>query len=218
MSSDFEQELIRLRRALFSMGACAELRVTQAFDALLRRDVGVAQAVRENDDEVDNMDLDIEDECLRILALQHPVAGDLRFVLTALRMSIDLERIADLARGIAKRVIRMSAYPPLPFPPALPEMADAARKMLAEALTALAKQEVARAEEVRRADSFVDQKHKQFFEWVVTDLPRHGEHARAAVDLLFVGRAIERIGDLSTNIAEDVIFAFRGDVVRHRKP
>jgi phosphate transport system protein len=218
VSVELENELVRLRRALLSMSASAELRVSQAFEALFNRDSGTASAVRDSDREIDEMELDIESECLRILALQHPVASDLRYVLSALRINTELERIADLARGVAKRVIRISSASPVALPESMVQMAAAVRKMLSDALRALASQDEELARQVRRDDAFVDARHKEFYDWAVGQLQRAPDGARAMVDLLFIARAMERIGDLSTNIAEAVIFAAGGGVVRHMRP
>lgn len=216
MSVDLENEITKLRRALLSMAASSELRVSQAFEALFNRDSGTAEAVRDSDREIDEMELDIESECLRILALQHPVASDLRFVLSSLRINTELERIADLARGVSKRVIRVSASPPLALPESMREMADAVRKMLSNALKSLAESDEELARQVRRDDAFVDGKHKEFYAWALEQLQSRPEVAKPIVDLLFIARAMERIGDLSTNIAEAVIFAAGGGVVRHQ--
>ncbi len=218
MPTELDKELTTLRRALLSMSASAELRVTQAYDALLNRDSAVADAVRVSDDEIDDMENDIEAECLRILALQHPVASDLRYVIAALRINADLERIADLARGIAKRVIYMSREKPIPFPRELGQICDASRDILSDALRALAEQDAELASRVRRADKRVDALHKSVYNWAINELPSHAEDAQSMVDLLFIARAIERIADLATNIAEDVIFSVGGDIVRHTKP
>lgn len=218
MSVELENELTKLRRALLSMSASAELRVSQAFESLFNRDAGMASAVRDSDREIDEMELDIESECLRILALQHPVASDLRFVLSALRINTELERIADLARGVAKRVIKISGAQPIALPDSMVEMAAAVRKMLSDALKSLASEDEELARQVRRDDAFVDARHKQFYDWAVGQLQNMPDGARAMVDLLFIARAMERIGDLSTNIAEAVIFAAGGGVVRHMRP
>jgi len=216
VGSDLKSELTLLRRNLLAMSASAELRVNQAFEALLQRDLGMAQAVRENDDEIDQAEIDLEAECLRILALHHPVATDLRHVLMALRVNIDLERIADLAKGICKRVLDMGNCEPVPLPEDFRTISKECSDLVAKALRALANEDVGLAAQVCEEDESIDVLHNKLIDWVVQELPGHVSDTQALVDLLFVVRAIERIGDLCTNIAEDVIFASRGDIVRHK--
>jgi len=218
VSTELQKGLIGLRRSLLAMAAEAELRVNQAFDALLEGDVELARLVRANDDRVDRMDIDIESECLQILALQQPVASDLRFVLATLRIEASLERIADLARGIAKRVLKIADGRLVRPPPTLRSMCDAVRAMLADALRALADQDAELAQRVRRADETVDQYNRELFNWALNEIQGRVDEAPTIVNLLFVVRTIERIGDLTKAIAEDVVFAVEGDVVRHERP
>jgi phosphate transport system protein len=215
---ELDKELVALHRAVLSMGAVARERVSQAFRALLDHDVALAQAVREGDREIDRMELDIDQECLKILALQGPVAGDLRYVLAILRINQDLERIADFAKSIAKRVIDMDAEGPVEFPSNISRMADATEKMLADALRALADRDANLAREVRRADQFVDDRNREVFHWAIEEVAEHGERARGIIDIVSAARSIERIADLSTNIGEDVVFAVGGQVLRHQPP
>jgi len=215
---ELDKGLVALHRAVLSMGAVARERVGQAFRALLDHDVALAQAVREGDREIDRMELDIDEECLKILALQGPVAGDLRYVLAILRINQDLERIADFAKSIAKRVIDMDGETPIQFPSNIARMADATEKMLADALRALADRDAVLAREVRRADQFVDDRNREVFHWAIEEVATHGERARGIIDIVSAARSIERIADLSTNIAEDVVFAVGGQVLRHQPP
>ncbi len=216
MGGDLKSELTLLRRDLLAMSAASELRVSQAFEALLERDLGIAQAVRENDDEIDRAELDLEEECLRILALHHPVATDLRHVLMTLRVNIDLERIADLAKGVCKRVLDMGNCEPVPLPDDLRRITEACSGLLSKTLRALANEDVELAREVCQEDKPIDELHNKLIDWVVHELPEHVEDTQPLVDVLFIVRAIERIGDLCTNIAEDIVFASRGDVIRHK--
>ncbi len=217
MAIDLRRELGELRRAILSMGSLVEQRVEQAIEALFTGNVDVAREVRLGDRDVDTMDVDIERRCLRILALSQPVATDLRFVLAVMRINNDLERIGDEARSIAKRVIDLSEATPIEFPQALRQMADAARRMLADALTALTEEDADLSRRIKRADEQVDSLQKEIFAWIQTEIPRHVEATRAAIDLLSAARRLERIADLSTNIAEDVIFLAEGSLVRHEQ-
>lgn len=215
---DLHNELTRLRRMILSMGASVEQRVAEAFDSVLARDINEARAVRTSDDEIDAMDLDVEAECLRILALSHPVAGDLRFVLSVIRINTDLERMADLATSIAKRVIAMDDQTsPIELPPALAEMASCTQRMLGDALKALADEDAALCYRVRKSDDRVDDLLKELFVWAQQEIPRNVETTPFAINVLSIARKIERIADMTTNIAEDVLFLIDGSIVRHSK-
>lgn len=201
---------------LLSMGAQVEQRVQHAMSALLRQDLRLAEAVREGDDEIDRLDLSVEAECVEIIALHHPVARDLRYVLAALRINADLERIADLARSIAKRSIKLAYLPPVDRPPALVEMGQRIQSILAETLQALTDQDAVLAQQVRRRDREVDQLYKQLMAWTVDEVAKHGQRPKPVLDMVAVLRSMERIADLATNIAEAVVFSVEGSVVRHQ--
>ena len=210
-------ELTQLRRAILTLGAAVEQRVAKVVEALVNHDVEVARFVRTSDTEIDEMEVDIEEECFRALALTQPVAGDLRFILSVLRINNELERIADLAKGIAKRVLHMETEAPVIIPPALTEMAYSALKMLSDALSSLANHDANLCRSVRRSDQRVDDLQKEIFAWVHSEIPRHVEVTQGAIDVLSIARALERIADMSTNIAEDVMFLIEGSVVRHQR-
>lgn len=215
MTTGTQIELTALRRAILSMAACTEQRVVIAFDSIADLDAQLAIQVRHGDSEIDEMESDIDEECLRLLALHNPFAGDLRFVLATLRIDQSLERIADLAKNIAKRVLDLRDQPRITAPTTLDEMAASTKSMLANAIKALADGDIELATNVRQADDAVDEGHKTMFLWAVQTLPEQGQHARAILDLLSIARSIERIADLTTNIAEDVIFVVGGRSVRH---
>lgn len=215
MTEKTQLDLIHLRRALLSMSASTEVRVAKAFDALFNRDAAAAKIVREGDDEIDEMELSLETECLEILALDQPMAGDLRFVLAAIRISMALERMADIARTVAKGVMKLDGEAEIEYPPAMKEMADECRAMVSDVIKSLADSDEKLAHEVRKRDQFVDRKNKEFFAWVVQTLRDGNCDVRAMIRLLIIGRSIERIADIAGNIAEDVIFAVGGSIVRH---
>lgn len=217
MAIDLQSELTECRRAILSMGAAVEQRVNHVIDAMLQNDFDVARGVRRGDAEIDAMDLDIEAECLRILALSQPVAGDLRFVLAVMRINGDLERIGDCAKSIGKRVMALTKGQPIAVPPSLVDMASATREMLSNALEAFADEDVPLSRQVRRDDQRVDDLQKEIFAWVQEQIPRDVDSTKAAIDILSIARKLERISDLCTNIAEDVIFFVEGSVVRHRR-
>ncbi len=215
MPAELLDQLVSLRRTLLTMGAISEQRVNQALDALINFDKTLAEEVRAKDDDLDEMEVDIEAECLRILALHHPVARDLRFVLAAIRINADLERLGDLAKGISKRLLLIPEGEQIPNPPALAEMADAVRKILADSLKSLSEDDAELASAVRRADEYIDDKQREMFTWAEAEIPEHVATAQSVIHMLFAVRSIERIADLATNIAEDVIFYVEGSIVRH---
>jgi phosphate transport system protein len=217
MGIDLVTELTEVRRMILTMAAAVEQQVDRAIRALQTKDIALAREVRQSDSEINQLELDIENECLRIFALTHPVAGDLRFVMAVLRMNSNLERIGDKAKSIAKRVIDLTDCVPLPLPAALFDMAREARGMLASALTALANEDAELCRQVRRSDDRVDEMQRQIFTWAHLEIPRHVETTQAVIDVLSIGRALERIADLAAAIAEDVIFLVEGSVVRHTK-
>jgi len=217
MASVLSNELTELRKTILTMGAAVEQRLNQAFRAILEHDHNSAESVRTGDDEIDEMEVRIEGECLRVLALSHPVAGDLRFILAVMRTNANLERIADHAHSIAKRVLDLERLPAIKVPDALLKMIDETRVMYGGALKALADEDTGLARMVRRSDQRVDDLQKEIFAWVKQSITANVECSDAAIDLLSVARKLERIADVSTNIAEDVIFLAEGSVVRHTR-
>jgi phosphate transport system protein len=217
MGIDLVTELIEIRRSILSMAASVEQQVDRSISSLVNMDIALARQVKAGDEEINKLELDIENECLRIFALTHPVAGDLRFVMAVLRINSNLERIGDKAKTIAKRIIDLTDCAPLPFPPVLAEMARQTRKMLGDALTALANEDAELCRHIRLSDDHIDSMQKELFNWAHVEIPQHVECTHAVIDVLSISRALERIADLSTNIAEDVIFLVEGAVVRHSK-
>lgn len=217
MTTNTQQELTALRRVLLSMSASAEQSVSQAFEALYNRDPAAARRVRKSDRAIDKMELDIDAECLRVLALHNPVASDLRFVISSLRISVNLERIADYAKSVAKRVIDLCELPEQAVPPVMREMMDAALQMLADACRSLAEQDADLALRVRQSDDYVDERYRQLFEWAAQQMTTSPDSVPAIIDMLSITRAVERIADHATSLAADVIFAVGGERVRHPK-
>ena len=213
--SSLPDELLKLRRLLLSMGAQVEQRVGHAVEAVLRHDLRLAEAVREGDDEIDRFDLSVEAECVEIIALHHPVARDLRYVLAALRISADLEKIADLARSIAKKAIKLEYSPRVDRPPELIAMTRQVTAMLALALESLTEQDAQKAYQVRRIDKEVDTLHKAMMAWTLEQVSKSGREPKPLLDMVGVVRSLERIADLSTNVAEAVVFSVDGAVIRH---
>ncbi|MFM1829827.1 MAG: hypothetical protein RLZZ558_167 [Planctomycetota bacterium] len=215
MAVDLRNEMVELRRNLLAMGAAVEQRVTQVIEAMIDGDLSLAEGVKAGDAEVDRMELELEADCMRLLALAQPVAGDLRLILAVIRISGQLERVADLARGVAKKLIKVSAMDTLALPPAMTDLAFATRTQLSDVLAALANEDAALCRQVRRSDQRVDDLYKEILIWGREEIPQHPETAQSAIDILTIAQRFERIADMTTNIAEDVIFMVEGRVVRH---
>lgn len=208
-------EIAKLRRMLLKMSAEVEQRVSGAVDALVRRDLERAAEVRYGDDDIDQFDLDIENECVEILALHQPVARDLRFVLTAMRVNADLERIGDLARAVARRAIKLEKRIPIERPAELAEMARSVRSIISDAMRVLAEPDEAMCAAIRGKDAEIDASYKAVFTWAASKMQDQGEAASAVIDVLSIVRNLERMADLAVNIAEAVIFLIEGTIVRH---
>jgi phosphate transport system protein len=215
VSHDMDLELVRLKRELLTMSATTEARVTESFQALIDRDYKLADHVRISDDEIDKMEVDIEAACLRVLALYQPMAGDLRFVLAAMRINSALERMADLARSVAKRAMKLAEKPPVRIPNELREMTEATRRMVADTMLSLSQQDADLARQVRKSDPMIDAKNRELYAWVIHEIPGHLDQVQPIIDLLLATRTIERIGDTASQIAEDVMFMVGGTIVRH---
>jgi phosphate transport system protein len=217
MAVDLRNEMVELRRNLLAMGAAVEQRVTRVIESMIDGDLSLAESVKAGDAEIDRMEVELEASCMRLLALAQPVAGDLRLILTVIRISNELERVADLARGIAKKLIKVAAVEAVTMPMAMTDLAFATRTMLADVLAALANEDPALCRQVCRSDERVDELYKQVLSWGRFEIPQHPEATAAAIDVLTIAQRFERIADMTTNIAEDVIFLVEGRVVRHEQ-
>ncbi len=215
MGVNLQTEILELRRSLLGMGALVEQRVNAVVEALIDSNLEIAQSVRQGDDEIDQMEVDIEAQCMRLLALAHPVATDLRFVLAVIRISGELERIGDLARGISKRLLRLGATQAADMPSPLMDIAFGARTMLSDVLSAMINEDTQLCRQVRRSDQRIDDIHKTVLLWGREEMPRNQEAATNAIEILGIAQRFERIADVAAHIADDVIFLIEGRVVRH---
>ena len=216
MAVNLQNEIIELRRSLLSMGALVEQRVNAVVASLIDSDLDAAQSVRQGDDDIDRMEVAIEAQCMRLLALAHPVATDLRFVLAVIRISGELERIGDLARGIAKRIIKLSQMDAVELPPVVIDLAFGSRTMLGDVLSALGSEDAQLFREVRRSDQRIDELHKTVLSWARDKMDSSPGSAGLAIEFLSIGQRFERIADLAAHVADDVIFLIEGRVVRHQ--
>jgi len=211
----FEEELQALKNRLLTMGALVEERVHQAVRSLIDRRLEEAEAVIAADKEVNDLQIDIDDRCLKLLATQSPLAIDLRLITAAMKINADLERIGDQAVNIAENVIKLLPQPPLKPLIDIPRMAELAQQMTRDALDAFVKKDPALARDVLRRDDEVDNLKDQVFRELLTYMMADPGTIQRALSLILISRNIERIADHATNIAEDVIFLVEAKDVRH---
>lgn len=218
MQRHIDQELADLKTQLLKMGALVEEQVERAIKALVDRDSALASQVIERDKLVNRFDVDIDENCIRLLALQAPAARDLRFVTTAMKISTELERMSDLAENICERAIELNEEPQLKPYIDIPRMADWTMRMVRECLDAFVRSDAALARKVCADDHFVDNLTHQLFRELLSFMLENPETITRAIRLTFIGKYIERIADHATNIAELVIYMVEGRIVRHITP
>ena len=216
MREHLEREISRLKRQVGSLAAAVENAVAQAVQAAGEGNSELAAAVIERDNLIDHNEIILEEECLKILALHQPVAGDLRYIITFLKVNGELERIGDLAVNIAKCAMELAALREEP-----PEGIDfrvlttRVREMLKRALDALLTRNCLEANEALKMDEEVDRMNRENFETITGLIRKYPRFASSYVHTLFISRHLERIGDCTTNICEDVIYLELGKIVRH---
>lgn len=216
MTQVFIHEVERVKKSILALSAQVEENVILAVKALRERDAKLAKQVRDSDADIDAAEVEVEEEALKILALHQPVAMDLRFLTTVLKINNDLERIGDLAANIAKRARKISKQPVLPMPEELHQMAASARDMVRDSLTAFVNLDSEKAREVCKADDEVDKLCKQVFTFVENQVQKNSDHIGYYLNMLTASRNLERIGDHATNIAEDIVYLVEGQIVRHQ--
>jgi phosphate transport system protein len=215
ISQDYEAELESVRQRLLAMGRHVDEVLDTAGRALSTRDGELANRVILGDDETDSMELEIDHQCLETLARRQPVAGDLRLLTSAMKLVIELERIADLGVSIASRVVELASEPPLTGPEDLVRMLTTAREMLVEAMSALEIESVECATRAIAKDDVVDGYYTQIFNDVLSRMRENPDNIFRATRIQAISKYIERIGDHATNVAERVIFILTGEEIRH---
>lgn len=210
------RDLEQLKRELLAVGSLVEEAVHNAIIALVERREDLAAEVRRGDRKVDEQELRVEDECLKVLALHQPVAIDLRYVVAMLKVNNDLERVGDLAGNIAGRAIALARADTVTVPSEIVEMSDRVEGMLRDCLNAVVESDTDLARRVHTEDEAVDAQHKSIFGILEARMREQPDTISQQVQLLSVSRYLERIADLATNIAEDVIFMVEGELVRHQ--
>jgi len=216
MPEHLQNEVEKLKKKLLSLSAIVEDTVYRAVKSLRERDGKLAQWVIEIDNEIDEREVDIEEECQKILALHQPVAHDLRFIIAVLKINAELERIGDATVNIAERVKFFVTEEQIDIPFDFPGMAQKAQAMLHKSLDALVQLDAALAYEVIQADDEVDAINREMYGQIEECIQRDPVRVDTYIHLLGIAHHIERIGDHASNIAEDVIYLIEGTIVRHR--
>jgi len=216
VSAHLLREIDRLKKQLLSLSAFVEESVAIAVRSVRDRDSNLARQVIENDGRIDELDVDIEEECQKILALHQPVAHDLRFIIAVIKINGTLEHIGDCAVNIAERALFLSAEEHVDIPFDFTGMSEMARTMLRKALDALVNQDENLAYQVIAADDEVDSINRDMYGQVKDGIRNHPEHLEALIHLLSISRLVERIADMASHVAEEVIYYVKGDIVRHK--
>ncbi|HEV8445925.1 MAG TPA: phosphate signaling complex protein PhoU [Gemmatimonadaceae bacterium] len=212
----FHDQLAQLKQRLLDMSDLATSLLDLSVDALLSRDASLADAVLTTDRDVDALELEIEDQAIGLLALQQPMARDLRFIIASIKVANDLERVGDHAVNIAQSALRLASNSTLITPdPEIAEMSRRARQMLRDALTAFVRADGALGRDVCRADDEVDAMHNSVFRILVTHMMEDARTITPSLELLLVSRNLERVADLATNIGEDAVFLAEGKTIKH---
>jgi phosphate transport system protein len=217
MQRFFHEELEDLKILTLRMAAAAQRAVSKALEAFFERNSTLAEEVIDGDHEINSMELEIDRSSIRLLALEQPVARDLRFIVVTRRMNIDLERIADQAVSVARKAVYLSHRPPLPAFAPIQVLADQAEAMLKLSIQAFSKADVDLARQVVDMDDVADQKHVELLKAVIQYMLTESPSIERCLQIIFAARSLERIADLSTNIAENTIFLVEGVNVKHLK-
>jgi phosphate transport system protein len=212
----FQEELETLKARLLAMGGFAEERVRVAVHGVAEREVESLRAVLAGDEPINDLHIEVDDRCFKLLALHQPMAADLRTIVAAVKINTDLERVGDLAVNVAEAGKRYLDHPPVKPLIDIPRMGDIAQLMLRDALDAFVRRDIALAEAVLVKDDDLDALKTQIFRELLTFMLQNPATIEPALDLILISRHLERIGDHATNIAEDVIFMVSARDVRHQ--
>ncbi|HWB07867.1 MAG TPA: phosphate signaling complex protein PhoU [Pirellulales bacterium] len=215
MPKHLQRQIDQLKQKILFVGSMVESAIANAVSALVERDENLAAKVLEEDAEIDRMEVDVEEDCLKILALYQPVAVDLRFVVAVLKINNDLERMGDLAKNIAKRVLYLARVDRVDVPVDFRAMAVRAQDMVKRSLDALVTADSSLAHRVRQDDDELDGMRRMIHEKIRAAVRQQPEQTETLLKLYSVAKHLERLGDMATNVAEDVIYMVEGDIVRH---
>jgi phosphate transport system protein len=215
MTLYWDRELENLKKLILSLGALVEEQIQKSILSLIQRDIKLAKEVIERDSEIDSLEIVIEEECLKILALYQPVARELRFVVTVLKMNNDLERLGDLASNIASRAMNLSVKEKIGMILDFENLAAKALAMVKKSLDSLVNLDTKMAKEVCEADDEVDNLTKEMLIKTMNEIKKNPSRVEDYFNIRSISKNLERIADSATNIAEDVIYLCSGEIIRH---
>lgn len=215
MERHFDQDLNRLKETLLTMGSHAEKAVSQSVKSLMDRDDSLARQVKEDDTVLDHYEVEVDEMAIRLLALQGPVASDLRLIAVCLKVTRDLERVGDEATTIARRALELNKEPQLKSYLDIPRMANQALAMLREALDSFVQRDVPKAQSVLGKDKEVDSLNHQVHRELVGYMLENPGNITRCLNLMVISKSLERIADHATNIAEEVVYLYEGRDIRH---
>jgi phosphate transport system protein len=217
-SIQYERELREIKESLIYMGALAEKAIAKDINALLDRDSALARRVIAEDDQIDQLDVEIEEKCIRLLALRQPAAKDLRFITTAIKINGHLERIGDMAVNIAEKVVILNEEPQLKPYIDIPRMGEVAQGMIRESIESLISEDITLANKVRKDDEVIDNLNEQIFRELLTFMMEDTRSVHRAMIITQISKNLERISDHAKGIADMVIYMITGKSVRHEEP
>jgi phosphate transport system protein len=216
MARHLQREIENLKKKILSLGARVEVAVHEAIRSILERDAVLARKIIDDDFQIDQTEVEVEEECLKILALHQPVAIDLRFIVAVLKINNDLERIGDLAVNIAERSSFLASQPTVSLSFDFAEMSEKTEAMLNMSLDALVNLSSELAHRVCSSDDAIDAMNREVYLRIQEAIQKHSDQMTSLIHLLSVSRHLERIADHATNIAEDVIYMVDGQIIRHK--
>ncbi len=218
MLRHFDKDIEEIKDLLLRMGAMVEDAIAQSIRALLERDTLMAEEVIKHDDEIDRMEVEMDQRTIELIAKMQPTASDLRFVATIMKITPELERIADLAQDVCERVMELNREPQLKPVVQLPQLAEIAQKMVREALDALVRADADLARKVIRQDDIADALTEDSFRALLTYMLENPRNISPAIRLTFIGKYFERMADGATNICEMVVYLVEGKMIKHAAP
>src|SRR5208282_543370 len=216
MPTTFEEELSGLKEKILLMGSRVEEAIRLSIQSLVKRDSKLSRRVIQNDRDINDMEIEVDEICHRILALYSPTAGDMRFITSCMKINSNLERMGDLAVDISERALTLNEVPPLKPHIDIPRLADIAQEMLKGSLDSLVNRDAELAKKVRERDDEVDQLNDQMIRVLITYMLDNRSVIKQALDLILVSRFLERIADHATNISVNVIYLVEGKDIRHQ--
>src|SRR3989339_200757 len=212
----YDKELREVKDSLIYVGALTEKAIEQGMNALLNRDTELARQVIANDILIDRLDIELEERCIRLLALRQPAARDLRFITTAIKITGHLERIGDMVVNIAEKVIILNDFPQLKPYVDLPRMGEISRAMIRNSLDAMVRQDVELARGVRAEDAVIDNLNEQIFRELVTFMLADPVNIKVSLYIMQISKTLERIADHAEGIADMVVYMVTGKIIRHK--